>query len=113
MSASVLTTPSPRPVFKLEVHICNQSRSYYPSFNTEDQVLGFIARREAQDEAWREANAAPAWSGGHTYTELEDYPIPETWSRVWDLLYPSCPHNLSLDLCYGPGHYPPDDPYSF
>jgi hypothetical protein len=97
-------------VFKLDVHICDQRRGYVVGFFTEDQVMEFLARRNEQDESWREETGASWWSGGHAYCEVEGFPIPENWGRVWDFLYPLCEHGLSADLCAGPGHYPQDHP---
>lgn len=93
------------PAFTLEVHICDERRSYLVGFATEQQALDFIARKNAEAEAWRvEAGAAP-WAGGHAYSEIEPCPIPEGWDRLYAVLYPTCEHGLSAALCYGPEHY--------
>lgn len=96
--------------FKLEVGVCDQRRSYIVGFADEGQVMEFIARRKEQDEAWRESTGAAPWSGGHAYHELEEYPIPDGWDRLYDFLNPTCDHGLSAYNCAGYGHYPQDHP---
>ena len=73
----------------LEIHICDQRRSYLAHFATEDQALKFVQAR---------------WTT-HAVHELEDTPIPDTAAELLDLLYPTCPHGLSLSNCFGPQHY--------
>jgi hypothetical protein len=79
----------------LVIGICDQRRSYRATFATEDQALVFVGRRRAT----------------HAVTEDEVSQIPSSWSRLLDLLYPTCQHGLSAWLCDGPGHYPADNQY--
>ena len=79
----------------LEIGVCDQRRSYLAAFATEDQALAFIGQRQAT----------------HAVTETEESQIPASWSRLLDLLYPTCEHGLSASLCDGPGHYPADRDY--
>jgi hypothetical protein len=78
----------------LEVHICDQRRSYKVTFEgdgpaVEDRALQFVEAR---------------WTS-HATHELETEPIPAQYGRLLDTLYPQCPHGLSLSNCYGPQHY--------
>jgi len=46
---------------------------------------------------------------GHVIDSVSDlYPDHQELSEY---LYPTCEHGLSASLCYGPGHYPPDNYY--
>ena len=81
-----------RPPIQLEIHICDQRRSYVAGFSSEDQALDFVERRRAT----------------HAVFEMEDAPIEAEYARLLAWLYPDCPHGLSLALCAGPGHYPHD-----
>ena len=74
---------------RLEVHICEQRRSYYAEFATEDQALAFI---------WRK------WST-HALYETEDSEIKAEHKRLIDMLYPTCIHGMSAWLCEGLMHY--------
>lgn len=77
----------------LEVHICDQRRSIKVGFATEDQAIGYVARK----------------SSTCAFYEVESSPIPRDWKRLEDLMYPTCDHGLSADLCYGPAHYATDE----
>lgn len=110
LTAPAVTGAQAEAPFRLEVHICDERRSYEVEFVTEDQVLDFIARKTQDAEAWRAETGAAFWQGGHAYHELEGDPIPEGWDRLYALLYPTCEHGLSADLCAGYGHYPMDHP---
>jgi hypothetical protein len=72
----------------LDIHICDQRRSYKATFATEAQALTFLKARTST----------------HAFRELEGGSIPITWSDLYDFLYPLCEHNLPGD-CYGPQHY--------
>jgi hypothetical protein len=76
-------------MIKLEVHICEQRRSYYAEFTTEDQALEFIARK----------------SRTHAFYETENSEIKAEHKRLIELLYPTCIHGLSEWLCTGPMHF--------
>jgi hypothetical protein len=76
-------------VIGLEIHICDQRRSYLARFSTEDQALAF----------------AQARSDTHAIHELEDQAVPLHWTRLLEWLYPTCEHGLSQSNCYGPQHY--------
>lgn len=73
----------------LEIHICDQRRSYRATFSTEAQALAFVQAR---------------WST-HAVHEIEATPIPAEYALLLDLLYPTCEHGLSLSNCNGPQHY--------
>lgn len=83
---------SVKPV-KLEVHICNQRRSYYPTFVREIDAISFINR-------FTDMN--------HAFYEPQDSDIPESWATLLDILYPTCEHGLSASLCMGSNHYERD-----
>lgn len=82
----------------LDACITEQGRSYRVTFRNEDQALAFIAARTTT----------------HTFSEVEDklidFGAPDAWKNVKlsAVLYPSCEHGMSLDLCAGPQHYPYD-----
>jgi hypothetical protein len=101
-------------VIALEVHICDQRRSYVARFQTADQALDFMARRMPSSGRY-ELDPQQYPYGNHAICELEAEPlvppagpVGEDVLRLLDVLYPQCEHGLSLDLCAGPGHYPPD-----
>lgn len=99
------TEADPAPALVLDVHICDERRSYPVGFATEQQALDFIARKTAEAEAWRAETGAAPWAGGHAYSEIESSPIPEGWDRLYALLYPTCEHGLLEANCYGPDHW--------
>lgn len=74
---------------RLEVHICEQRRSYFAEFATEDQALAFIRRK---------------WST-HAFYAIPETDISDEHKRLIDLLYPECEHGMSAWLCEGPMHY--------
>lgn len=77
----------------LDMGICDQRRGYRVTFEglaAEDMALAFVQVR---------------WST-HAVSEAEDAPFDyEAFPRLYDLLYPTCEHGLSLSNCYGPQHY--------
>ncbi|KIQ62404.1 hypothetical protein TR51_25520 [Kitasatospora griseola] len=75
--------------FKLRVHICDQRRDYVAAFATEDQVLKF----------WDDKKSTCA------FFEVDESPIPEGWTRLEDLMYPTCEHGMDGRLCAGPNHW--------
>ncbi|MDG4826005.1 hypothetical protein O7635_29500 [Asanoa sp. WMMD1127] len=73
----------------LEIHICDQRRSYTARFATEDQALTFLTVR-GMTHAFHEIKAEPVdWAA---------------FPRLYDYLYPECEHGMRGD-CYGPQHY--------
>lgn len=84
-----MTTP-----IVLDVHVCDQRRSYKATFATEDQALAFCRARGA-------THAIGPW-------DPETFP----WDEVPALdayFNPTCHHGLSQWLCADPvNHYPPD-----
>ncbi len=79
-------------MFRLEVHICDQRRSYVAAFANEASAVDFIARK------------------GLTcaFHEVASSPIPDDWNALYEILNPTCDHGLSAHLCYGPAHYASD-----
>lgn len=91
---TTLTAPAAAPI-TLQIHICDQRRSYKVTFtgpNAEDQALTFVTAR----------------SSTHAMDELEDTPVPDQYTRLLDWLYPTCEHGMK-GACYGPQHYYMDD----
>lgn len=73
----------------LEIHICDQRRSYVARFATEDQAIAFVEVRGST----------------HAVFEIEAEPFDgDAYSRLYDLLYPECEHGVR-GACYGPQHY--------
>lgn len=89
--------------FKLEMHICDQRRSYFVTFYRECDAIAFIRQRQEANEA---LTSAGEYGGGYAWFPLEDSPLPDQWDALYHLLFPTCEHGLSEDLCMGPGHYP-------
>lgn len=78
----------------LEIHICDQRRSYTARFATEAQALEFIQRK----------------SSTHAFHPIESEPIDwDANAALFEELYPTCEHGLSLSNCNGPQHYWFDD----
>lgn len=77
----------------LESYICDQQRSYRVGFSTEEQAEKFISDRRHT----------------HVIREIETEPIPATWGKLLDALYPLCEHQMSLQFCHGPGHFMSDE----
>jgi hypothetical protein len=78
----------------LEVHICDQRRSYTARFATEAQAMTFISDRPKN----------------HVFSEVADEMFePATFPNLYAMLYPTCEHGLSADLCEGPQHYGYDE----
>lgn len=91
--------------FTLVVSVCG-SHSYRATFHRECDVIDFIQRRMAVNESLA---AAGTYSGGYSWSPVEDCPLPESWEALDRLLFPTCEHGLSADLCWGPNHYPTAD----
>lgn len=70
------------------------SRTYPVSFYgeaAEDNALAFIARRT--DLTFFEAEGD------------EPHQVGDEFTRLLAVLYPTCEHGMSADLCMGPEHY--------
>lgn len=81
--------------FALDVHICDQRRSYKATFASADQVLAFAKARRST----------------HVVTPLDPEAFPWT-AELEEYFYPSCHHGMSLWLCADPvNHYPADNQY--
>lgn len=70
----------------LEVHICDQRRSYRATFATEDTAVAFIERHSRNHAFHGEA-------------------VPAGWLRLEETLDPTCEHGMSQSSCYGPDHF--------
>jgi hypothetical protein len=76
----------------LEIHICDQRRSYLATFSTEAQALAFCKPKSAT----------------HAFFTVPGSPLANGWENLEAWLYPTCVHGLSDALCAGPDHYPAD-----
>lgn len=76
----------------LEVHICDQRRSYLGRFSTEDQAIDFINRKKST----------------HAIHEVDGFPVSDEHQRLLEVLHPTCEHGLSANLCMGSTHYAAD-----
>jgi hypothetical protein len=74
----------------LEIHICDQRRSYLATFCTEEQVMTFIERKMDMN---------------HAFYTVPDSDIPDEWMALQDFLWPTCEHGLMASNCSGPMHY--------
>jgi hypothetical protein len=93
------------PGVTLEISVCSERFSYLATFQTESQVMEFIERLNDRDTDYRIAYGY----GNHCIDEIGESPIPATWTRLVEYLYPQCHHGLSLALCADPiNHYPAD-----
>lgn len=79
----------------LEIHICDQRRSYFAQFANEQQAIEFYRRKYE--------------SRNHAIFEIEEAGIPADFGRLHEVLNPTCEHGLSEALCYGPSHYASDE----
>lgn len=74
----------------LEIHICDQRRSYVARFATQEQAIAFATARRST----------------HAIHEIETEPFDyATNMALYTYLYPECEHGLDLSNCYGPQHY--------
>lgn len=76
----------------LEIHICDQRRSYVARFSAEDQAIAFLAKRSAT----------------HAWSETKEEPISGEHKKLMEYLYPLCEHQMLGD-CYGPNHFYNED----
>ena len=86
------STQTPRLV--LDVHVCDQRRSYRATFATDAAAVDFIARK----------------SSTHAFAVLNDEEaegdaIEAAFPLTIEALFPVCEHGLSLQLCSGPNHF--------
>lgn len=90
-------------VLHLEVHVCDQRRSYLATFEGPDGdalAMAFMQGLTAADQA----NGYPY--GNHAYHETTGKPYDyERFPQVSAYLNPTCEHGMSAHLCYGPAHY--------
>jgi hypothetical protein len=84
------TYPNPP---KLEIHLCSERRSIFVTFCSEQAAVRYVKARTSYCAIF----------------PVEGHPVPETWTELLDVLYPTCEHGLSLQLCMGPEHYPTDE----
>lgn len=81
----------------LEVHICDQRRSYTVTWEGTDEEI------DTRATEWLRARGMT-----HSFHDVEGFPINYTrFPKFTEWKYPQCYHGLSADLCYGPGHYDP------
>ena len=104
--------------FTLNVYSHFQNRCYDVTFESEQGAIDYITRQDAQDKA---DNAAEGCDGSefapphyHVWDFARGADVDLVPESVLDLMFPgrneTCEHGLSVDLCAGPGHYPPDRP---
>lgn len=77
---------------KLEVRAQGGWHRYTGSFSTEEQALAFMSDRGMT----------------HSFGEIEEFPIPDTATRLLDTLYPTCHHGMDGRMCldpYGDNHF--------
>jgi hypothetical protein len=105
-STSTITAAEPVTRVALEVHICDQRRSYTARFDSGDLAVAFMRRKVD------EAHTAGYAYGNYSINEMEDQPVapvigPVTPDvlRLLAELYPTCEHGMSLELCSGPEHF--------
>jgi hypothetical protein len=75
----------------LDIHICDQRRSYRTVFAGPDanaMALAFCRSRSAT----------------HAFHEVEAEPLDPT-TDLYAFLYPVCEHGMPQSSCYGPQHY--------
>ncbi|MFF4777473.1 hypothetical protein ACFY05_31920 [Microtetraspora fusca] len=89
MDQATVEAPGQEGAITLEIHICDQRRSYLATFATEDQAIAFIERKSAT----------------HAFHTLPEFPIDDQYARLWETLDPTCDHGLREALCMGPDHY--------
>lgn len=108
-------------MIRLDVHICDQRRSYVATFEgpqAEDMALAFMATRNSTHAISEDLLTRRFWvscpyggDGGH----YEYEPLPEAdqpylidhvrYPRLYATLYPTCEHGMSERGCYGPDHF--------
>jgi hypothetical protein len=89
-----MTTAANAPAdIALDIHICDQRRSFRVTFtgpDAEAHALAFLAPR----------------CSTHATHEIENEPIDsDAFPLLYAYLYPECEHGMSLSNCYGPQHY--------
>jgi hypothetical protein len=73
-------------MIKFDVSTDGGYHRYTVSFSTEEQALNWITARRSS----------------HNVYEVPGQEIPEDWTRVLDLLYPTCHHGLDGRACMDP-----------
>lgn len=92
---------------RVEIHICDERRSYFVTFegpDADDRAVAFM-----EDRMPGGAYATGTY-GNHAFF-IDEVPDPDglvygNFPKVIDFLYPTCEHGLSASLCMGPQHYP-------
>lgn len=91
------TQPTQPNVIHLDAHVCATRHNYRVIFegpHAETMALVYLRLRGRT----------------HAFHEVDDHLIdPDRYPRLFERLYPTCPHGLSEWLCEHPiNHYPPD-----
>lgn len=112
-------------MIRLDVHVCDQRRSYLVTFEgarAEDMALAFMATRRSTHAIGEDIITERVWvscpyggDGGHY--EYQALPMDDQphlidagrYPRLYAALYPTCEHGMSESGCYGPSHYVRDD----
>jgi len=80
-------------MIKLTVSLVH-GHTYDVIFVNDEVAAKFVSRKRNQ------VNVAFVAETAQFDTEVS--PVPETWTRTLDVLYPTCHHGLSADLCMDP-----------
>lgn len=87
-------------------------RVYAILFANEALALDYMARHPWELDGTRSTTYVTAEAEEAELTEAQRAMVrgidPETDPTLYDRLYPTCEHNLSGNLCYGPAHYATD-----
>jgi hypothetical protein len=98
MTATGTTTLFKAPTqVTLDVHICDQRRSYRVTFATERQAIEFVERKSQPTDAHPYGNQA--------FFEVDECPLVPWFLALDAVLNPECEHGLAASLCSGPNHY--------
>jgi hypothetical protein len=79
-------------------YIQAEGRARRVGFSTEPQALAYLRQFTGTHHIYEAA--LDNHDKGSTYAD-----IPESWTLVYDLLYPACEHGMNLSSCYGPDHF--------
>ncbi len=106
---------------KLEVHICDQRRSYAVTFEgpqAENMALAFMAARRATHvvSEWMDYDEVDRYDEDGEFRGMTQVPSEGqphlidgiAYPRLYAALNPTCEHGMSAWLCYGPAHYASD-----
>jgi hypothetical protein len=86
-------------MIKLTVSLVH-GHQYSATFVSDDVAAQFVSRKRNQVNVAFVAETAAI--------DPEVAPVPETWTKTLDVLYPTCHHGLSAELCmdpYGDNHW--------